>query len=66
MEKSSTWTALQEIEYKCRACDTTIRGTKNDKVYCFWCPKCGSVTVVEANNDEAAYADAVGKNTIYR
>ncbi len=65
MEKSLTWTALQETEYKCRACDTTIRGTKNKNVYCFWCPKCGSVTVVEADNEEAAYADAVGKNTIY-
>lgn len=44
----------------------TIRGTKNGHTYCFWCPKCGATIVVEANNDEAAYADAVGKDTIYR
>ena len=66
MEKSLTWTALPETEYKCQACDTTIRGTKKGQTYCLWCPKCGSSIVVEANNDEGAYANAIGKDAIYR
>ena len=61
-----TWSALPETGYKCRACDTMIRGTRNKNTYCFWCPKCGSVIVVEADNEEDAYADAVGKDAIYR
>lgn len=61
-----TWTALPETEYKCRACDTTINCTKKGHTYCMWCPKCGAVIVVNANTDEGAYADAAGKDAIYR
>lgn len=47
-------------------CDGTIRGTFKDKTYLFYCPICGSSTVVTADSKDEAYERAQTQSVLYR
>ena len=65
MEKYSTWTALQEIEYRCQMCAEKMEMMYRENIYRIYCPLCGSSTVVKANSKEEAYEIAQGQGIIY-
>ena len=66
MEKSSTWTDLQEIEYRCQMCTEKMEMMYKGNIYRISCPLCGSSTVVKANSKEEAYEIAQGQGIIYQ
>ena len=65
MEKSSTWTTLQEIEYRCQMCAEKMEMMYRGNIYRISCPLCGSSTVVKANSKEEAYEIAQRQGVIY-
>ena len=65
MEESSTWKALPEMGYKCRACSAMIRCTHKGSTYVMWCPSCASTTVINATTDREAFSAAVQQGTIF-
>lgn len=65
MEKSSTWTDLQETEYRCQMCAEKMEMMYRENIYRISCPLCGSSTVVKANSKEEAYEIAQGQGIIY-
>lgn len=65
MEKSSTWTALQEIEYRCQMCAEKMEMMYKWNIYRISCPLCGASIVVKANSKEEAYEIAQRQGVIY-
>jgi DNA-directed RNA polymerase subunit RPC12/RpoP len=65
MEKSSTWTDLQETEYRCQMCAEKMEMMYRENIYRISCPLCGSSTVVKANSKEEAYEIAQRQGIIY-